>query len=414
MSYQKIIHNLRTSGLRPTAVLVALLFLLATYSMADVVGTSGNISFDIDDDQANEAILDQTGLGIGTLTPTANLHVMGNSIISQSLIIGGSSNPGGSNLHIQGTLSMGVQLVGPGSNTINSSIVLANTSNGNISLTLPSNLPVGSSITLKRISTNNQLTLLDSGANIESAISVTLGQTNLPYLEIFKNNDEWVVLDGNDYSSNVEIASSNLFLWWPLDESSGNVSYDSSSSGRNGNLTNELVFSGNTTSGPMSNALTWTDPDAVSLYDDGNLPTTAYSYALWTQYDLGSEDTLSMDPIIEGSAGFVWASSNAFYHRSAFHKDASGNFVSTQLNSTLSANTWYHIAVTWGGSNLSLYLNGVYESGNSVSDWASGTNLELTNPGLSDNNQVSADDLRFFSRALSAGEVRALHNAGNP
>jgi|SaaInlStandDraft_1057018.scaffolds.fasta_scaffold18059_2 hypothetical protein len=413
--HQTIVNaQIRSFNLKACLSLLLIKFLLLSNSFGDVIGL-GNIIFDIDDDGSGEAILDDTGLGIGTLSPSANLHVMGNAITTGTLVVGGNTNTSNSNLHIHGTISQGIQWVNAGTNTITSSIVLADSSDGDVSLTMPSNLSQGTSITIKRVNTSNNLTIQDSGANIESAITVTLGAGSLSYFNVLKSDEEWVVLDGNDFISNVDVASSNLFLWWSLDEASGNVSYDSSSAGRNGNLTNDLVFSGNTTTGPMSSALSWDDPDASVLYDDGNLPTTGYTYALWSRYNLGSEDTIVVEPSVEGSAGFVWASSNGLFHRSAFHLQSDNTtYVSAQLNSTLSANTWYHIAVSWDGSDLALYLNGVYESGNTVADWASGTNIEVTNPGINDDNQFAADDLRFFTKALSSGEIRALYNAGNP
>lgn len=400
--------------MRSFLLVACLLMALSVQSFAAVTGTSGNIVFDIDDNGTGEAILDGTGLGIGTLTPDANLHVMGNAITTGTLVVGGNTNPGSDNLRIQGTISQGVQWVSAGTNNINSSIVLADTSSGNVDLYLPNSLSLGTPITIKRTNTSNDVILRDSSANIESAITTTLGAGSLSYFKVFKTNDEWVILDGNDSITDVTVATANLFLWWGLNESSGNVSMDSSANGRSGNLTNELNFSGNTTSGPMKTALAWTDSDATVLSEGHTLPTTGYTYALWSRYNLGSEDTLSIEPNIEGSAGFVWASGNALYHRSAYHEETSGNIISTQLNSTLSANTWYHIAVSWDGSALSLYLNGIYESGNTAVDWSSGSNLEITNPGVNTSNEFAADDLRFFNKAISASEIRALYNAGNP
>ena len=53
--------------------------------MADILSKTGTINFDVDFNGIQEMKLDSTGLGIG-LTPSANLHVQGNALISNQIL----------------------------------------------------------------------------------------------------------------------------------------------------------------------------------------------------------------------------------------------------------------------------------------------------------------------------------------
>ncbi len=74
---------------------------------ADVSGLNG-IHFDIDDNETFEAILNETGLGLGTNLPAANLHVIGDGKISGGSLTIGTGTISHSNLNLHGTLSLGV------------------------------------------------------------------------------------------------------------------------------------------------------------------------------------------------------------------------------------------------------------------------------------------------------------------
>lgn len=396
---------------------VALFFVVICLHLhADVKGLDGNIKFLPSLNGPKQMHLNSTGLAIGSnLSPSANLHVSGNGIVTQKVTVGGSQNASNSNLHIQGTISFAPQSVSSGNATINSSYVLADTSSGNVILNLPAlSESVGSQITIKRTHLNNQLYIATYGANVEGLTTLTLGSGNFQSITLINNGSSWYLLQNSENTGFQEIASSNLFLWWGLDESSGNVISDSSSNSRSGNLTNELLWSGNSISGPTDMGLLLSSSNVSALYDDGSLPTGGYSYALWSRYNYSSDATLIYEPYIDGAAGFIWASGNAFYHKSAYHQLADSSYVSTGLSSSLSADSWYHVAVTWDGNDVSLYLNGEFQSGNTATTWMGASNIHLTNPGTHDDGKSRADDLRFYNKALTADEIKALYLAGQP
>ena len=81
----------------------------------------------------------------------------------------------------------------------------------------------------------------------------------------------------------------------------------------------------------------------------------------------------------------------------------------------LQANTWYHVAVTYDGAVVKVYVNGQSEGSKSVA-----LNTVLTANGLTIGNrpgsgkwQGQLDEVMLFDRALSASEILAIYGAGS-
>ena len=376
---------------------------------------SGNIGFDSNNDRSNEMQLNSNGLGIGINDPSANLHVSGNGIVSGKMSIGSAVNSSSSTLHINGTIGYSVDTLSAGGNVINSAIVLVDSSSGNASLLLPAlSSTIGMKIIVKRTSILNDVILSGAGGNIEGDSAKLIASGNLVFFTLINTGTEWVYLNNSEAQVAYTVPSSNMFLWWALEESSGNTISDKAGFGRGGNLLNEHYWSGNSISGPVSSGLYLDDSDDTASYTGASIVNSGYTYALWAKVNFASNGSIVNEPEATGTAGFSWASGNALFHKSAYHQLSDGSYVSTQLNSTLSANTWYHIATTYNGATISVYLNGVKESGNTATSWASSANILLDNPGLTDTTVVSLDELRVYDKALSATEIFALYGLGSP
>jgi hypothetical protein len=100
--YPKMKLSIKAKG--HSFLMLILPILLTVFSFADVNSTSGHIGFDVDSAGMKEMTLNSFGLGIG-VEPSANLHVQGNALIGQSLVVGGS-NSSTSNLHVMGSVAM--------------------------------------------------------------------------------------------------------------------------------------------------------------------------------------------------------------------------------------------------------------------------------------------------------------------
>jgi hypothetical protein len=391
--------------------------LLTLNLAAAVKSTTNEIKFDVNSDSTPEMVLNSTGLGIGASTFSSNLYVSGNAIVTGTMVVGGTTNDSGSNLHVHGSIAYSVLSYAAGGNAIgNTSMVMVDTSAGNAQVQLPI-ITDGSPrmITIKRTSNLNDLYISGAGNTMDGYSTFVFPSGNLTSLSLYNDGSNWYVISNANDETLAEVGSDNLFAWWRLEETSGNVVTDSSSAGTRGaNLTNEHSFSGNSITGATNSGLEMEDFSDSVLYEAGSLPTGAYSYSLWVKYNHGSSETVDYDPEIEGSAGFVWASSNAMFHKSSYHRKLDGTYITTPLLTDLSADTWYNIAVTWDGTTMNLYLNGAFQSGNALAtDWASGTNISLTNPGLFSTSIVDVDEMRFYTDVLSADEIKALSYTGH-
>lgn len=172
------------------------LFLLSFAASGNVESTTGTIHFDSNFNGAPEMTLNSIGLGIGTSAPSANLEVSGNTIISQSLTVG-SSSEGSANLNITGSFGMSLQNVS--SNTLlgNSSLILADSSSDNLTLTLPDALNCdGRVYTIKKISSQNNILLSGNTWNnwIDNQDYMLLQSGSMSAVSLISNSGNWSVL----------------------------------------------------------------------------------------------------------------------------------------------------------------------------------------------------------------------------
>jgi hypothetical protein len=221
--------------------------------------------------------------------------------------------------------------------------------------------------------------------------------------------------------------SNGLAGWWKLDDASSGTAQtsaaDSSGNGNTGTTQNAPTW---TSGGKVGNALIlngttqWVNvPDVASLRLAGSwtvsgwtklaaLPASAAKGKIidrddssgYTNYGLAIDNA-------SGCAGLGW--------RVAFN-DTGGATYQTCYVTTVNTGTWYHVTGVWDSStsNLLLYLNGVLVATQNyaghVPTSSSGTVLALgqQGPGLQYLNGT-VDEVRLYSRALSASEVWDLY-----
>ena len=128
--------------------------------------------------------------------------------------------------------------------------------------------------------------------------------------------------------------------------------------------------------------------------------------------------TVRVYPTATGSGDFVFYSvgsgSNRFYIRwNGLLDIARGNPMTTiSLSGSSTLNTWYDVALSWSGTTMTGYLNGV------KIDSATFTNPD-TDPasfkiGDQSGNFITANiaDVRIYDRVLSGNEIQMLYNQG--
>jgi hypothetical protein len=90
-------------------------------------------------------------------------------------------------------------------------------------------------------------------------------------------------------------------------------------------------------------------------------------------------------------------------------------------NTVLSTGKWYHVAATWDGSTVKIYLNGVLDNGTGTARTGSiGYDTQALNlggrSGSSNDDCFDGylDDVRIFNYALDQWEVKNLKSVGQP
>ena len=165
---------------------ICLLFLFSSSCFGDILSTTGEIQFKTSENGPVDMTLNSTGLGVG-VTPSANLHVLGNAIVSDQLFVG--SSDGSSNLNINGTIGFGVQSVS--SNTTLTDLNVNET--GLTSLDVTSNTALKrlyckkNNLTSLNLSSNTALTTLVNSESGLTSLDLSLN-TSLSYLNCSGNN----------------------------------------------------------------------------------------------------------------------------------------------------------------------------------------------------------------------------------
>lgn len=87
-------------------------------------------------------------------------------------------------------------------------------------------------------------------------------------------------------------------------------------------------------------------------------------------------------------------------------------------NTTLPTNTWTHVAATWDGAFVRIYVNGVLDNTPTARSAAIGTDTRAVylggRIGNTDIVAGSVDDVRFYSRALTAAEIAQIMQSSQP
>ena len=380
---------------------------------ASISSVTGKINFDSNDNGQAEAVLNETGLGIGTATPSHALEVAGNAIVQNRLGIGSLSLS--SNLTIAGSMSFSVQTITSDTTLGDHTLVLADTSSSDLTLTLPSAVSYpGRIYTIKKISLSNNLRLT-SNDQIDGNPWVLMDNTNstLARIKVISNGSTWYIMDTEGTLDDV---TQGLASRWKLDESSGLVAADSKGS-NTGTLTNmsgsewlSAVYNGGLNFDGTNDYITV--PDSSTIGDDvqSNLTITA-----WFKSDVelvtGSPTTAGRF-LEKGSDYFLIPFNNSGMCFVFF--DNGNNIHEIPLGSYVGKDRWHMIAGTFDGTTqiARLYFDGKLISnvniGNSlIRD--SDLPLVIGSDDASNRFTGSLDDIRIYSSTLSASEIAQIY-----
>lgn len=375
--------------------------------LADVKSQSGTINFNVNSDSNKEMILNSTGLGLG-ITPSENLHVQGNVIISSQLYLGATE--GHSTLDINGTMGMSYEMVSSNTTLGNNTTVFVDATSDNLILSLPYAGNVeGRLYKIKKINHENTVWVSGAGNLIDgvSPIELPASLSELPFVELMSNGSNWYVLNNSAISKTV--AASNLVGWWKFDETSGTTASDSSGSESDMTLT-DIDFSGNGIAGKVGNGLVFDGSNDYVSGSSTNITNTAFTIAVWIKPEVFTNRTyfgLGSGASARASIHLRLTSSTSFLF----------GMYSDDLAVTVTDMTsrWTQLVVTLDDS----FMQRVYQDGAFVDDRQGGGYFvgdSSMNIGRWKSSQQYVqgviDDVRIYNRALNTGEIEALYQQG--
>jgi hypothetical protein len=221
---------------------------------------------------------------------------------------------------------------------------------------------------------------------------------------------------------------SGLAGLWTMDGSSLNwtsgTAADSSGNGNTGQMSG-LTKTSSPVAGKLGQAMKFTGTEYIdagnnlSVQVQGNI-----TMAAWTK-----PTTLPGPGILSYVIGKGYDGTNEGYYlryHTAFASPLiecgayNGGDSFVQLTVPFAANTMHHLACTYDGSNWNLYIDGVLANSNpgTFGGLASSFNTYIGATNISGNGISrffigTLDDVRLYSRALSASEIKQLFNLGS-
>lgn len=215
-------------------------------------------------------------------------------------------------------------------------------------------------------------------------------------------------------------ANATLVGSYAFEEGSGTVISDASGRGNNGTLVKGSASSwtaGHTGLGLYFSGATGSSATYVNLGNPTDFQlSNAFTFTSWVNSENSNRDA----PILakEGSGGLsYWF--GVFHNHFGVLLDNTGGYnwdLDGRNVSTVTENVWHHLAVTWDGSIVHYYLDGVLLAAEATySNTLFNCTANLTIGVNSDWNftafQGTLDDIHLYSNALTAAEITADMNA---
>lgn len=412
-------------------ILVLLLLLaFAQHDLsANVQSLTGAIQFKVVDQVL--ATLSSNGLGIFVSEPSANLHIAGNGIISNQMLIGKSSSSSGSNLELSGTIGLSVKEFVSSDNIGNNSMVLANSTSGNITLVLPYAGNVrGRRVSVKKSALENTVWISGGGNLIDfNGIIELPACTTRPSLSLLSDGYQWRIIDLYASSCNVgEVASSNLVTRYTFEETSGNATKDTGKALNDGYLQNGSTFATNVASGIDGQSLVLAGSDYIKCGNESKYDfekTNPFSLTVWIKSANVSEEQFVAYKEIADPGGYnfkiIDAKVNFFMGKSG----TGNNAIRVESSAVLQNNLWQNIAVTYSGNQsvkgMNIHINGQKQTLSEIrtdvldptilndADFLLGNRTNMQKPFIG-----SLDDFRVYDKELTSDEVNAIYRVKSP
>jgi hypothetical protein len=255
-----------------------------------------------------------------------------------------------------------------------------------------------------------QLTLQDNQSAMGKSFSQTL---------------TWEARNTTAYSQ--VVMSDGPVGYWKLDEAAGTSASDSAGANPGTYVNGTLVGQSSGVKDGGYAAVFDASNDYINVGDvfgfAGNLP---FSVELWFQRNTANEGInrqLASKEHFVGSLDrsgwvlYISADSDVTPERFTFQRrEGAASYRTARSSTTIDPGVWYHAVVTYDGTNMRVYLNGVLEHNvsapNPLPAHAQPLRFGSRAPALGSLYGGGLDEVAIYDRALTAAQALAHYNAG--
>jgi CSLREA domain-containing protein len=221
------------------------------------------------------------------------------------------------------------------------------------------------------------------------------------------------------------ILNDGLLGYWKLDEDSGTTAIDSSGYGQHGTLNGSPAWAADAPSkinfyNPHSLQLNRGTADYVDISDTPTIDALQeLSLSTWVNLDSvpgGSGYTYMRFIQLRGEKAVLRYVDLDGTGKLQFYIRVDGSTKGVSVNHAWQTGTWYHVAGTYDGSHIRLYLDGA-EVGTPLAVSGTvdtGSGVRLSHSGSSEGLDGLLDDVRVYNRALSGTEISTLADGSRP
>jgi hypothetical protein len=233
------------------------------------------------------------------------------------------------------------------------------------------------------------------------------------YWRVDEIQSDGSVVTGDVWSFN----PGGLVAWWKFDEGSGSAAADSSGSNLHGTIAGNPAW----VDGPAGKALRFDgDGDFVDIGNDSRFNLTGQiTVAAWIKVDAFDREWQAI--ITKGDGSWRLQRNGT---KGSLEFACTGAFVPGALVGSLFGSVnindgrWHHIAGTYDGSMICMYVDGQHDIASDANGAIEVNDYNLiigANAEKPDRNfKGSIDEVRIYSYALSAEEVKAISAEQNP
>lgn len=204
-----------------------------------------------------------------------------------------------------------------------------------------------------------------------------------------------------------------LVGYWPLDEGTGTVAYDNSGNNATGSWSGTQIGSNGTyyTQGKGRGYTYAGDFDGSTDYVDCGSNISAFKFSTTGSFSISAWFYLNS---VTGSYQTIVSysrDSNPYYGLWISSSPGYISFIGDGALSGQSAspNQWYQIVGVQTGGSKYLYVNGVLVTSTSATTAGGSGTCEIGNDTFGEDFSGLIDDIRIYSRALSASEIASMY-----